>query len=339
MNIQTGQSLGKNNHVLELIAGPFAEVVSQIWSGERFADYVTADDTRRHVWHCCLSADASPFIAHNPEQNELIVSRLTFGRSRDLLVQALGERPSGLIGFLSRLGPEARPPAIYRLAALAFQKGGGGARFLMHTKNPSNELITCAALAPRGLRNEAFAVLGNKRKIDPRELHCIGWTLERLEQQRGPDVVRKILNASSITDVLCDAIVDLPFPSPPWPETEKLRAISSSTFLKQTGLRFNNCLAITHIRRAAALQILTGFQYYYLWEADTPAILKFIRVLDVGWYLEDCLGPNNVDLPEKQKREMFDALSAPDCNARDLLVESGGSNGGVFWGEMVYPLR
>src|SRR4051794_12513448 len=46
------------NGIIAWVAGPFATQVSQIWSGDRIKEYLTATDARRHVWHAWLSSDA-----------------------------------------------------------------------------------------------------------------------------------------------------------------------------------------------------------------------------------------------------------------------------------------
>src|SRR5215217_7349580 len=96
---------------LKLVAGPFAPAVSTIWAGARAVEYLTANDKRRHVWHACLSSEYCPF---SPERGgiELIYSRLTYGKSRDLIAQAYACRPKGVLGVLGRFGSPARPPQI-----------------------------------------------------------------------------------------------------------------------------------------------------------------------------------------------------------------------------------
>src|SRR4051794_33550507 len=52
--------------IVALIAGPFAKEVGQIWPDQRIAEYLTATDARRHVWHAWLSSECIAFRVSNP---------------------------------------------------------------------------------------------------------------------------------------------------------------------------------------------------------------------------------------------------------------------------------
>ena len=103
----------------------------QIWPGSRIADYLTAPDARRHIWHACLASECGTFspVVNDPD---LLYSRLMSMRAKVLIVQAYGVRPRGITGTMRRLGPEARAPEIYRMIVRVLDEGAVGAKILIH---------------------------------------------------------------------------------------------------------------------------------------------------------------------------------------------------------------
>lgn len=134
------------NTLVDLAAGTFSAAVAAIWSGDRLTEFLTATDRRRQVWYACLAA---PFGNFSPERNDvdMLHARLTSWRAKNLIVQAYGCRPRGALGVIGRLGSRARDPEVYQLLMDVMERGGPGAKLLMHGAEPSDQLIeTIAAL-------------------------------------------------------------------------------------------------------------------------------------------------------------------------------------------------
>ena len=95
--------------VVRMIASGYADLVSHIWRGQRIAEYLLADDRRRHVWHLCLATNHPDFRVDDDDALNCarLYRRFTFEASRALLAAALGTYPAGLIGVLGSIPPEA----------------------------------------------------------------------------------------------------------------------------------------------------------------------------------------------------------------------------------------
>ena len=51
-----------------------------------------------------------------------------------------------------------------------------------------------------------------------------------------------------------------------------------------------NCLETPTWLTRSVLKVLNGTDYFYEWRGDRAAVLRFVRVQDVGWYLEQIEG-------------------------------------------------
>ena len=142
----------ETNSALNLIAGAFAEAVGRIWRGRRIGEYLSAPDGRRHLWHACLAAEVGIFRPDDCEAAGVAYARLTAWKGKHLVAQAYGRSAPGLLGALSRLGPRARRPKVYRSLVEVMESGGAGARFLSQSANLPDALILAVAALPPELR-------------------------------------------------------------------------------------------------------------------------------------------------------------------------------------------
>jgi hypothetical protein len=325
------------NSALDLIAGPFASAVATIWSGDRSANYFAATDARRHVWHCCLSAPSAVFPPRNLDESALTCERLTWGRAKDLILQAYGCAPRGITGVLSRLTPAPLEPAIYPLLVRILEVGGDGAKFLMHHRAPFNELIACVATAPSGFPFPMIFGLLDRGQIRTSDLPYIAWTLDRLALPQAERA--RVLSSRHVTETLIESVLGRPFPAAPWAGTNRLSPVTSRADMVRAAERFANCLRGTEQQRSVTLNVLSGMAYYYLWEGDECALLKFVRLLDIGWYLGESAGVGNKELSFATRIEIGDELrSADNLHPGYLLINPRGDRGSKFWFELLSGL-
>ena len=59
----------------------------------------------------------------------------------------------------------------------------------------------------------------------------------------------------------------------------------------------------------SVLKVLNGADYFYEWRGDPAALLRFVRVQDVGWYLEQIEGVDGESVSEKTQQQVTDACS------------------------------
>jgi hypothetical protein len=299
---------GKNS-IVALVAGPFAAQVSQIWSGDRLKEYLTATDARRHVWHAWLASEAMAFHVRNPMTVELAYSRLTFAKGKDLILQAYACQPAGMIRTLGRLGTQARPPEIYRALVRALDMEGPGAKLLRHTSDLSDELILGVAALPAGLNVKPVLDLFKAGRIGFESIGFFTWTIARLEMLKGFRIVQSILSAPKPMEMMWMALQDFPFPRPPWPGDERLRPITTRLDLHRVAADFKNCLTTDQRQREAVLRVLNGSRYFYEWCGPEPALLEFCRIGPVGWYLVQARGRRNRNVPDQERDEILRRLS------------------------------
>lgn len=314
------------NHAIELVAGQFAPDVRLIWSGARAAEYLTAPDARRHVWHACLASEYGNFSPAR-EDADFLYSRLTSMKAKDLIVQAYGVRPRGIIGVLRRLGPAARSPETYRMIVSVLEKGGAGARFLINKHQPDDLLIEAvAALSCQLNDHECRAWL----YCDSADLHNLAfhaWTAARFAQsQKTPEFLSKGDPASGLRD----ALLHRPFPTPPSSGTEELRPIMSARDLRDVGRRFKNCLG----RVRDAFRVVNGLKFFYEWTGSEPAVVDLVRFGGIGWYVNDTLGIQNIDVSPATRRQIALAFSnAPMICTTNLIVQNQCS---ALWFDIVH---
>src|SRR5215212_4515176 len=80
-------------------------------------------------------------------------------RGKDLVEQAFGCRPLGLLSALGRLGAAARSPETYRALVRALDHGGPGAKFLMHSPHLPDALIHALATLPPAINTKPLISL------------------------------------------------------------------------------------------------------------------------------------------------------------------------------------
>ena len=120
---QTGAPQPIRNSAVRVIAGSFAQSVILIWGEDRIGEYLGASDARRNLWHACLASEHSHFQAKSAVSCRRLYRQFKRARGKDLVAQAFGCRPIGLLSALGRLGAAARSPETYRALVRALENG------------------------------------------------------------------------------------------------------------------------------------------------------------------------------------------------------------------------
>jgi hypothetical protein len=305
----SGTDLSPGNGIVQLVAGSFATEVIQIWSGHRITEYLTATDTRRHLWHACLSSERLAFRVNNRMSAELAYARLTYVKGRDLIDEAYACYPLGVMKALGRLGAAARSPRVYRALIQALCAEGAGAKLLWHSSHLSDEIILGVSLLPSGLKAQAVLDLFKEGKLGIEAVGFFTWTLARIDALKGSHVAQEILAAAKPLEALWEALADFPFPAPPWPGKDLLRPVTSRADLERIGSEFENCLSTSPQSRGAVQGVINGVTYFYEWRGQEHAVLEFCRVGSVGWFLREVRGPKNQFVSDQTRSEIRCLLS------------------------------
>jgi hypothetical protein len=90
-------------------------------------------------------------------------------------------------------------------------------------------------------------------------------------------------------------VLDLKFPPPPIPGTERIQALDSPDLLIDEGCKQRHCVAIK------AEEVASGQMYVYRILAPERATLSIIRT-GAGWALGELRGPGNQPVAERTKQ-------------------------------------
>jgi hypothetical protein len=314
------------NSLVDHVASYFTDVVSQIWTGDRIGEYLAATDARRHVWHAWLSAKEQPFRLSNPMSADLAYHKLTFASGDDLIAEAYACKPAGIIQALGKLGIQARYFDIYRGLVRVLAAGGAAAKHIRHASEIPDDLILGLSSLPPKLRTKPIVEILKNRHVSDESLCFFAGTLERLRAQ-DPQVAEVILAAPRPLDALWEALQDLPFPEPPWPKDKHLIPVTSRSRLTEIAKEFQNCLRDTDRQLRAVMSVINGNRFFYELRAE-PALLEFVRIGSLGWYLRQACGPENRPISERARSGLILALAKNPsyCAAWE-----------PFWRERYYP--
>jgi hypothetical protein len=72
------------------------------------------------------------------------------------------------------------------------------------------------------------------------------------------------------------------------------------------------------------LKVLNGTDYFYEWRGEQRALLQFVRLLDVGWYLEQIAGFDGEGVSATTQKQIVETCSgAPAmCACEPIGFES-----------------
>ncbi len=297
------------NSATALIAGAFTAHVTQIWRGPRVGEYLTANDTRRHVWHAWFSSERVGFKDQNAASAELAYKHLTFSRSKDLIAEGFGETPNGVVRALGQLGAKARSPQIYRALIRIMSQGGVGAKYFRHASELPDELIKGVDTLPPGVEAKSSVALFKEGRVPGQLLGYFTWTLGRLKPFYNAEAADRIISAAKPLEALRSAILALPFPEPPSPGSSLLQPVRSYEELHRVASTFRNCLANPTRAERAVVRVLNGYGYFYHWVGDEPALLCFQQLGRLGWYLREVRGPRNSPVSDRVRDEIVRHLT------------------------------
>ncbi|SFD04560.1 hypothetical protein [Devosia psychrophila] len=318
----------EHSSVLQLLAGEFEQQVRAIWAGNKLSEYLCATDARRHVWHSWLSGPLNNSLDRNRSSMALAHKLLTYTRGRDLIFHAYGIVPQGVMRALAKLGAVARSADVYKcLIKVLLANDKAVAKLMHHVPRIEDETIRGLAMLPPGMTTKSTLDLFRSGRVPGQALGYFCWTLRRLEQLAGAEVIAQILQAPVPLVEMRRVVLAMAFPEAPWPGTTELKPLRSESALYEAAAMFNNCLTGSRVRSDAVLKVLSGRCYFYLWEGEERALLRFEPLGTVGWYLEEIRGVQNRSLSPKTSAEIASTLTesailAP-VSSEDWVLSTG----------------
>lgn len=291
--------------VLDLIAGPFADVIRTVWQGH-LIEYLTAPDVRRHVWHSWLSVQPDP-----DTYDQQMLDFLSYSKSRHIIADRFGCCPDGYLPVLKRLGTQARRPETYRNLFRVLAGGGHLAKLVHHSKEIHDHILACLTSIPNDQFSTAIVSRLLSRSVDPDKFHGTVWIANQLKSVIGPDqVIHHVSKSSNPMRALRKLVLEMPFPEPPFDCRHPLVPVRSIDELRSLSKKFRNCLTDIDRLSDVVFSIQAGQQYLYHWgSTDEPALILLQKFASVGWVIDEAFGLDNRHLSETTLRQIEDVLA------------------------------
>ena len=294
---------GSDQSIIALLSRQDSAQVLSIWTNDRICEYLLASDSRRHTWHAWLAAHGSINVVET-------YRFLTFAKSRQILMDAFGSCPPGMISALGKLGPYARPKHVYIALHQALIAAGPLANHLCQaTEFRDDDILSLASASTMSVSNRVLRSL-LKCKISAPELVELLWVIARLspmhDEQR---LVHAIIQGRQPAAILANLFSLMPFPDAPFEQVGDLAPITTSEQLREAGHEFNNCLKGGEELAYALASVQSGQRYFYRWNGDPPTLLAFCRCGSTGWILAERSGPANARVSQLAVNQIGEVLS------------------------------
>lgn len=293
--------------LLQHVAGEFSSSILTIWGENFITEYMIASATHRHVWHAVLSVDDTRLPLEIDMRNWL-----TKSRRKDLLREAFGTCPPGMISLLSKLGPCAETPEFYKAVHAALSRGDALTQTLHHTKKIDTRAVLLIAKLPREKLAVNFANFMLRSRIFNVAIEEYLWLAKRITD---PKQIESLLNDSSGSRdpvaALRKAISKRPFPAEPW-SIPAFVPIKTGDELQDIARELGNCLTDRNYFYNTCINAQAGNSYYYRTKGDDFLLLKFIKFGNLGWYLDECFGRQNRKPTKKEIDQIAEATSHLD---------------------------
>lgn len=318
-SVRTASPPSPTPDIINYIAGDFCPTITQIWEPAAVSEYLMASAARRHIWHAVFSARQRDTRTFSD-----IRKSLTERRGKDLIREAYGSCPPGMIRLLSKLGPRAESSDFYRAVHSALSRGDILTRILQHEKSIDPRMVYGIAYLPTDritARIASFALRRGVSDIDIEELSWVGRRIADFDQSG--KTLESISKSSNPITALRKAIANLPFPRAPW-EAQGISPVQSAEELAAVARRMGNCLADPDQFYSSCLDVHAGLAYYFQTPGDNNLLLKFSKFGNLGWYLDECRGLRN-RRPSKDEIEHI-------TMAVSYLDE-------IWWRRMSYQMR
>jgi len=290
----------RQSDIPSIVAGPFADIVDSVWAGERLAEYLLAPAARRQVWHAWLAMKAEA-ASSDPDG---AYGRLSRASGRDLLAEAYGQAPAGMVRALGRLGPVAQPPDVYRGVAAVLVDGDPGAKLIRHAASLDEGFVRVLWTLPKSLRRKPivdYCHVGEARFLN--------WLVRAAgygETELPPSLLAQLQSRRGRhgpADVIQAFLAPENFAAPPFAAPAPLTPIASLAQLRAAAKRFRNCLE--HYGEEA----MSGARSFYVWDGSEPAVVGLSKVGDLGWRVGEIAGVDNADVSAATRAAIADALA------------------------------
>lgn len=307
--------LGKS--IVPLLARQDSDQVLSIWQNDRISEYLLASDSRRHTWHAWMAVHGTAIC-----DVAKTYRYFTFAKSRQILTDAFGSCPAGMVSALGKFGPFARPRYAYIALHEVLSAGGPLANHIYQSsKVLDDDLVSLATAVTMPASDRAIRAL-LKCKMPTQVMVELLWVISRLAPSYGErELVRCIAQDRQPAAILANLFSLTPFPDPPLDQIDALIPITTAQQLRKTGEEFANCLKGGEELAYALASIQSGQRYFYRWNGDNPTLLTFCRCGPTAWILAERSGPKNSRVSQATIDQIGDVLTG----VPNVFVDKGGA--------------
>lgn len=297
---------GPGNSLIDLLARRASAQVQSIWPNDCICEYLLASESRRHTWHAWLANHG----AATPDVTETY-RFLTFAKSRQILADAFGSCPAGMIAALGKFGPFARSKQAYLALHKVLTAGGPLAQHVHQSAKLNDDDLVALATAVTNTESDRVVRALLKCKMSVQAMVELLWVISRMASRyEERHLVRCISEGRQPANILTNLYGLVPFPAPPFEQVAALIPITTADQLRKAGQLLRNCLSKPGEELAAAVaSVLSGQRYFYVWEGENPALLAFARCGSAGWILAEHSGPMNTRVPDAVIEQVEDVLA------------------------------
>lgn len=310
------------------MAGPLLTEVGKLFPTHMILIYMTTSYKRRQVWNSYIATMfANPAKPKPITDPEAVRTRLLIISSKELLVEAYGSVPAGMVRVLGLLGLEGQQPQTYIQLHEQMEKSATLCKEYSHASKIDASTVTTIAALPEYLKNYDLA----KQFKKPEDVKKLVFAVDMLSQDNKEtyiELCEKIVTAAksghSVGAVLKREYYALPFPVPIAQSSDQCRHIDSAHKMMVSAKRFNNCLK-TYIFEA----VRNDLQYYeYLVDSSPIAVISIKNDRPLGWRIVEVKLKDN-GLPEEGLMteinsyfERFNVFAMPSFEALIGQVEN-----------------
>ncbi|TIX18970.1 MAG: hypothetical protein E5V41_03700 [Mesorhizobium sp.] len=318
-NVRNSPSIKMEQSIIVLLARHDRVQVQSIWQNDSISEYLLASDSRRHTWHAWLTVRGTA-IRDLAETYRF----LTVAKSRQILEDAFGSCPAGMVSALGKFGLFARPEHAYFALHKVLSAGGPLAQHVYQsTKIDDDDLVSLVSATGFSVSSRVIRML-LKCNIPAQVMVELLWVISRLASvPDGQDLVRAVAQGRQPAAILANLLSLTPFPAPPFEQIDALIPVTTAEQLRETGKEFGNCLKGGEELAYALTSVQNGQRYFYRWNGDHPTLLSFCRCGPAGWILAERSGPRNSRVPEATINRIVEVLTG----VPNVLVGNGGAAG------------
>ena len=287
------------------MAGALIREVGHLFPQHMILVYMTLSHKRRQVLNCVIaSMFANPDSPQPITDPDAIREKLLNTSSKELLQEAYGSVPEGMVQALGRLELKGQESHIYLLMHKFMSESATLRKSFSHASKINASTITTLAALPRALQSYDLA----SQFRDPEDIKAFLFMIDMMtkgDEGKYKELCANVVNAAkgghSVVAVLKREYELTPFQEPAVPSCDQCRHINNAFDLRKAALQFKSCL-----KQFVPEAIRDEYQYYCWFENQRPfAVISLRQDHPYGWRVEEIRGTDNLFLDDEDESKII----------------------------------